>query len=497
MPNDRHFLLYVTLKCILFVYFFIYLLDNFTMQVIKGRRNLFLYSFGAFGVNLLNLVVGSYLCSALIVTGFGPQEIANHTFAGVTLVSLGLWAVLTVVAKIIDGLIDIPMAHFTDRLRSRWGRRRPAIVLGLIPMVIAYVLFAVIPILPTDGFTEIWSTIFYFSILALFYTFYTLTMVTYYATFTEIVDNEADRRYLTNMKSIADIVYFIVGFALVPILLKGINIRWVALIVLPFVLLMLIPLFMMKEESTKDGVKGPIGEDINLVKSFAITFKNKDFIIWMIVYSFMTFGLQLFLSGINEYFSIAGFEMIYVMAASFAPVPLTFKVYNMLIEKKGFRFAYQYTLIIFAISMLAMFGMSYLEQGTLKLVLSILIAAFFTSFSIGAMFAVAYSIPSQIAADEEKKTGISHSAMYFAVQGLFSGAVAGLGGGAFLTFLKGIEIFSKAGTYYITVFSAISCLIAFGLCFALPKSIALLGRKNKEKKDDDEEVPVENKDGID
>ena len=454
------------------------------MQVIRSRKKLFFYAFGAFGVNLLNLVVGSYLCSAIIAEGFGPEAVANQTFAGITLVVAGVWAVLTVVAKIIDGLIDIPMAHFTDHLRSRWGRRRPAIVLGLIPMIAAYCLFLIVPI---QG-ESIWNTIYYFAMLALFYSSYTLTMVTYYATFTEVVDNEADRRFLTNMKSIADIFYFIVGFALVPVLLKGLNIRYVALIVLPFVFLMLIPLFMMKEESTKDGVKGKVEESVNIFRSIAITFKNKDFIIWMVVYSFMTFGLQLFLNGINEYFSIAGFNMIFVMAGSFAPVPLTFIIYNKLIEKKGFKFAYQYTLIIFAISMLAMFGLSYLEDATLKLVLSICVAVCFTSLSIGAMFAVAYSIPSQIAADEEKKTGVSNSAMYFAVQGLFSGVVAGLGGGAFLTFLKTTEFFSKSGTWYITVFSALACLIAFGLCYALPQSIKMLGKKEKK----DIEEPIDN-----
>lgn len=449
------------------------------MQIIRSRKKLFFYSFGALGVNLLNIIVGSYLCSALISSGFAPQDVGNHTFAGITLVVAAVWSIFSLVAKILDGLIDIPMAHFTDRLRSRWGRRRPAIVIGLIPMIASYCLFLIVPI---NG-ESILNTIYYFIMLAIFYTSYTLTMVTYYATFTEIVDNESDRRFLTNMKSIADIVYFIIGFALVPMLLKGLNIRYVALICLPLVFLMLIPLLMMKEESTKDGVKGPIGDKINIFKSLAITFKNKDFIIWMIIYSFMTFGLQLFLTGINEYFSITGFNMIIVMACSFAPVPLTFIIYNKLIEKKGFRFAYQYTLIIFAISMLAMFGLSYLEDATLKMVLSIVVATCFTSLSIGAMFAVAYSIPSQLAADEEKRTGVSHSAMYFAVQGLFSGVAAGLAGGVILTVLKTTELFSKSSTYYLTVISAIACIIAFILCFFLPKSISLLGKKNKDNND--------------
>lgn len=474
------------------------------MQVIRTKWKLILYAFGAFGVNLLNLMVGSYLCSALIASGFvdlskvltesdlmaAQATLNGHTYSGIIefvngeatitkgiLIIASVWAVFGVIAKVVDGLIDIPMAHFTDTLKSRWGRRRPAIVLGIIPMVIAYCCFLLIP---HDAEVSLVNTIYYFVMLILFYSSYTLTMVTYYATFTEIVDNEKDRRFLTNTKSIADIFYFILGFALVPMMLKGLNIRLVALIVLPLVLMMLIPLFLIKEKSTKDGVSGEVGETVNIIKSIGYTFKNKDFVIWMVVYSFMTIGLQLFLSGINEYFNVAGMNMIVVMASSFAPVPLTFIVYNKLINKFGFKFAYQYTLIVFALSMTSMFGISFVEQGTLKLILCI-IGGLFASFSIGAMFAVAYSIPSQLASDDEKKTGISHSAMYFAIQGLFSGVAAGIGGSAILTVLKVNQLFDKPATFYLTLVSAIACMIAFGLAFFLPKSIKELG---KEKKND-------------
>ena len=474
------------------------------MQVIRSKWKLLLYAFGAFGVNLLNLMVGSYLCSALIASGFidlskvlsdadlaaAQATLNGHTYAGVIefvngeaaitkgiLVIAGVWAILGVIAKIVDGIIDIPMAQFTDRLKSRWGRRRPAIVFGLVPMIIAYCCFLIVP---HDAESSVINTIYFFIMLVLFYSSYTLTMVTYYATFTEIVDNEKDRRFLTNTKSIADIFYFILGFALVPMMLKGLNIRLVALIVLPLVLLMLIPLFLIKEKSTKEGVDGEVSQTVNLIKSIGYTFKNKDFIIWMVVYSFMTIGLQLFLSGINEYFNIAGMNMIVVMASSFAPVPLTFIIYNKLINKFGFKFAYQYTLLVFALSMASMFGISFVEQGTLKLILCI-IGGLFASFSIGAMFAVAYSIPSQLAADDEKKTGISHSAMYFAIQGLFSGVAAGIGGSLILTVLKTTELFGKTSTYYLTLVSAVAMIVAFVLAFFLPKSIRELG---KEKKND-------------
>ena len=114
-----------------------------------------------------------------------------------------------------------------------------------------------------------------------------------------------------------------------------------------------------------------------------------------------------------------------------------------------------------------------------------------SSFSIGAMFAVAYSIPSQLAADDEKRTGRSHAAMYFAVQGLFSGIASGIGGTALLTLLKKTELWEHKSTFYITVAAAIAALIAFGLAFLLPKSISQLGREKKAEQPQEEAVEPE------
>ncbi len=446
------------------------------MKLIKGKGRMFLYACSAMGVNLLNLVMGSYLCSALLVGGFGtPEAIANQTFAGKDLVVAGVWAAFALIAKIIDGVIDIPMASLTDNLKTRWGRRRPSILAGLVILILSYVAFALFT--PQDGATLL-NTVYYGIILCLFYCSYTLTMVSYYATFTEIVDNEQDRNYISNVKSVCDIVYFIVGYVAVAALLKGINIRYVALIVLPIVLLMLIPMFMIKEKSTVGGVVEDNGEDkqtVNLFKSIAYTLKNKDFICWMIVYSFLTFGVQLFLGGINEYFSSTGMSMIFVMVAAFIPVPATLLIYNRLIRKKGFRFAIQYVLLIFALSMAMLFGVSFMPAGIAKTILSVL-GGLICSFSVGAIFSVAYSIPSQLAADDEARTNISHSAMYFAVQGLFAGVATGLGTGVVLVALKQSHTIE-----FMTLISAIAVLVSFATTFILPKSIVDLGKVEEKK----------------
>ena len=438
------------------------------MRKLKSKRQMLLYAISGMGVNMLNLMMGSYLCSALIASGFGEEAIAHQTFAQKDLVIAAVWAVFGLAAKIIDGIIDVPMASLTDNLRSRWGRRRPALMLGFVPMVAAYLLFLIVP---NDGAT-LWNTIYYGVVLCVFYSFYTLTMVTYYATFTEIVETERERSFISNVKSVCDIVYFILGYVGVRAMLNGMNIRTAALIVLPLSLTMMIPMFMIHEPSTLSGA-GEKTETVGIFKSLRCTFRNKTFILWMIVYAFMTFGVQLFLSGINEYFSKAGMSMIFVMIAAFLPVPLTLMLFNKIQRRWGFGVSFVYALVTFSVGMLAMFGVSFLPAGTAKTVISIL-CGLICSLAVGALFAVAYSIPSELAAQEEKKTGVANSAMYFAVQGLFSGVATGIGASVVLTALKDTDT-----VIYLTAVSALGTLVAAVLMPKLPKSLKLLGKEKK------------------
>ena len=159
-----------------------------------------------------------------------------------------------------------------------------------------------------------------------------------------------------------------------------------------------------------------------------------------------------------------------------APVPFTLMLYNRLIKKRGFGFAFRYTLITFTVGMLAMFAVGQMAQGMSKTVLSI-VTGLICSFAIGALFSVAYSIPSQLAAEEEEKTGVANSAMYFAVQGLFSGVATGIATGIVLVALKGTEDAKSDAIKYMTAISALGTLAALALTYFLPKSLLQLGRK--------------------
>lgn len=438
------------------------------MKKLEKRWQVYLYGCAGLGVNMLNLIVGSYLCSALLVGGFETHA-KEWTYLNKDLVIAGIWSVLILIAKVLDGVIDIPVSTATDKIKSRWGRRRPALVIGFVPMMIAYVLF----LIPIDKEATLVNTIWFSALLCIYYISYTITMLTFYATFSEIVDNQRDRIIISNVKSVCDVVYFVLGYALIPAFVSmNMNIRTIALMFLPLSLTVLIPLFLIKEKSTKNATFEVNGKKYNFIETFLIATKNKAFIKWMCVYATMNVGLQLFLSGINEFFSTTGLNMTFIMAAVFVPVPLTLLIYNKMTKKKGIVWALQVCLAVFSFGLALMIFCDNFAGYTGKFVFAIC-CALITSFSIGSFFSVTYSIPSQLAQEEEQKNGIPVASMYFAVQGLFGAIAAGLAQGPILVALK-----QNDWVEHLTLVVAAACMIAFGMAFFLPKHVKDQGKEN-------------------
>ena len=439
------------------------------MKKITSKKKLLLYGCSGMGVNMLTLMVGSYLCSALLVGGF-DEHIESWTYLNKDLVVAGLWAVLVFVAKAFDGLIDLPLSTLADKMHSKLGRRKTALLIGFIPMIVAYLLFLV----PLNTSATILNTVWFGVLLCVFYSFYTLTMLTFYATFSEVCDSEQDMVFLSNVKSVCDVVYFILGFALIPVFVgMGVNIRIIALIFLPLSLTMMIPFFLLKENGED---KGEV-RSLTLKTALSTSFKNKPFIIWMVAMFMMKIGLELFLGGINELFSSTGLDMTIVMASSFVPVPFTLILYNYIVKRKGLGFAFRYILSIFSVGMIIMFVCTKLSDSLspFQLTLIAIFGGILVSFAIGAFFSVTYTVPSHIAQRENETSGKSIASMIFAVQGLFEGVASGIATGFILVTLKDFQMIS-----ILPLIVALCCMMAFGFSFVFPKTIAFMG-KDKEK----------------
>lgn len=459
------------------------------------RKQLPWYALAGFGPNLLNTIITIYLVDALQTTGFGVN-VEFWTFANKTIVAVALFSVLKFLAQLIDGIIDVPFAALTDNLKTRWGRRRPVMLVGYIVMMVMYIMFC-FPLTVAEN--SALNSIYFGILLFVFYSAYTLTFVAYYGTYAEITSNEKDRFYLSNWKAFIDTIQYAIAYALIPVFIgMGNNIKYIALFASPLSLTMIIVFFMLKERSTlpKDvekynaahpeetEVEKQAEKNIPILQSIKLTAKNKDFMYWLLILALFFFGLQMFLSGQNVLASgpmgLSGWQIAIINTAAFAPVPLMLFFYRKIIKKKGFRFAFQTALLSFAVAMLT-FSVAYvkwIDSNIVRLIIGA-VGGTIGSYGIGAFFAAPYLVPSQQAAIEREKTGNNHASMYFAIQGLATACVGAISTGLIWPNLRNVVVNGNTlfGAHLMPYIAALFCVVAFLAAFKMPASYNTLGKE--------------------
>ena len=404
----------------------------------------FVFAASGFGPNLLMVLMGAYYSDALDPAALGSDSAFQAIMPGVCFILPALFPILAALSKIFDGIIDIPFAHITDTLSTKWGRRRPAIAVCFLPMVISFI-FSWIPLsmmIPIGGaehiaqlVNTIWVTVWNF----VFFASYTMCLIAFYGSLSTVCTDEPQRLRVSGYKSFFDTISYCLVYALVPVLLKAmqIPINIFVFLLTPLMVTMLIPLFMIKE-GAKYGYPENIGlspEKVSIIESIKLTFKNRIFLVWTLVNCCTFFGLQMFLSGMNGMIiggmGFDGGEMALVNTCAFAPVPVMLYLFNKLKAKKGVRFTYQTCLLMFAVAIMSFFFGSTFICGTDNKAIQYIIGCLggvCGSWAIGAFFMMPYLAPAQISSVEIKLTGKNHSAMYFAANAVTTSIVGAISG---------------------------------------------------------------------
>ena len=476
-----------------------------------------LYAASGFGANLMMIIMGAYFSDAVNPAALGTGASALlQSISGTCLIVPVLFAILGVIGKVFDGLIDIPFASITDNLKTKWGRRRLPIAICIIPMIVSFILCWI----PVFGDNQLGNTIWIFAWQIVFFATYTMNLIAFYGSLSTVCADEKQRLRVSSFKSFFDTICYVLTYALVPVILKGFNIHIdkFVFILSPVMLTMLIPLFMIKEGEKwekKMIAEGyditPLAEEkqVSLAKSFGGSFKNKPFMAWTVVNCCSFFGLQMFLVAMNALIlggmGLDAMGMTILNTCAFAPVPLMLYLFNKLKKRKGIRFAYQIALLSFAIAIMSFLIGSQLVMGdktTVKIVIGC-VGGVCGSFGIGAFFMMPYMIPAQISSVEEKLKKENKSAMYFAVQAFTTsvvGAIASYGiyeiiknyffsteasGLLFATSsdpeVKAIEVAAdkfgvaqsavfNLGTFLVPIIVCVFCLVGFAFSFRMLKN---------------------------
>ena len=365
------------------------------------------YSMGRLGPTLLLTMI---TISAFYVYGTSFQ--LNWILNGIALA----------LSYVVIGLTHWYIGYYSDGLKSKWGRRRPFVVIGSPGIVItAFLLFVPNWFLDTSNpALEIPLFLYYTAFLCLFKFFYAFVMTAHQAWLPEITD-ESERPlvsgFMNTFNFVGDSAGGILGFmtpllfvAGPPVSLSRMGLD-LLLIFCGITLMFLLP--SMIAIRAKPGIQ-PIERDMHDETMTAI--RNKTFLRWTVVVGFLSFTLiaisQSLVGFLQEVMFLSSIEALMPAAlAMLGSTMIFFYIWLTGIRKLGKKRS-----LIIGLLLLAVFTPLTPVMRGFGSIVGYTLAATLFFIPIGAgmsiYYLMSYVVPADIAQVDEIVTGETRSGIY-------------------------------------------------------------------------------------
>jgi GPH family glycoside/pentoside/hexuronide:cation symporter len=365
-----------------------------------------LYSMASAGLNILALTLDTW-----ILYFYAPPPDSGRT----QYLPLTLIGVLMVIASIWDAAIDPFIGHWSDTLRSRWGRRRPFLILAS-----PFVLLGAILIWTPPG-TNFTINAIYFMIITLMYrTAYSLVGIPYDGTLPEMAPDAKARVGLSYWKNVFGILGVLIGSLVAAPLFEKIGAVYMGVVVgLIGIVTIYLTLLGLRETDR------PVGEPMSALDGLKATFQNRQFIIVFISTLFVHVAYQMLLLNFPYFVTLVlgeseGDVGIY-QGVLIILMALTGPLWMWWNKKHPQRWLLNFTMIGLTIAI----GLGFLVGGTTVLPLSMqaFILVALIGVSLGGYLIIIYAMMGNVVDYDEMFTGRRREAIYY---GTFSFAI-GLG----------------------------------------------------------------------
>ena len=169
------------------------------------KRNMIMYPLGTVGRDMVYCLVTNYLLTYILFT------------KGLTPAQLGAVTAIMVAARVFDALNDPVMGNIIENTRSRWGKFKPWLVIGiLLTSVVVYMVFS----------TNLrgWSFIALFGLFYFGFSIaYTMHDISYWGMVPALGSDAGDRDLFTSRATLFAGVGGIIASILIPMLTTGAN----------------------------------------------------------------------------------------------------------------------------------------------------------------------------------------------------------------------------------------------------------------------------------
>ncbi len=337
------------------------------------------------------------------------------------LVTAGALLAAMIVGRLVDAVADPLVGFWSDRIRTRWGRRKPFIVVGAPLLTIMFVVIWVPPVATVSLLNAVYLAV----TASLFFFAFTLVVCPYLAMLPEITDDPSERVSLTVWQGGFNVIGAVGGMWLAGHLIEHHGYLTMALCFAPAVLLcawapLLVP----------TPVAGAEPSDFPLARAITSTLRNPFFVPYVVSQVLFWLSLRITLAAgpkiIEVRAQVAETQQGLAMATALLVAALFFPAMRGLAERWGKKRLLMVAMVHFGLVMLPLAFL-----GNLPLPLSAYGQALLIMALAGPAVAALFSLPNAMMADivdrDEELTGQRREAIYFGVQGLLVKAGMGLG----------------------------------------------------------------------
>lgn len=314
-----------------------------------------------------------------------------------------------------DYVNDPLVGFFTDRVRTRWGRRRPFLLFGAIPFGL---MFAMMWFRPPTG-NQFLLAAYYAVAYFLFDSSYTFVTMPYSALTPELTQDYDERTSLTTYRMAFSIIGSLVAF-IVPLMVIGSmrpeNANRVFTMGLIFGAASALPLIL-TFFGTRERPEYYTQSQPSLRDSFKAVWKNKPFLFAAGIFLFTWTAadiIQAFLLFFLKYRMNLEAQSDIILGAIFVTALLVLPLWNWISRKTDKRKAYIAGMIFLSVIMIALTFISPTLGLPTVLVMSVL-----AGIGVSAIHVLTWSIIPDAVEVDELATGQRHEGIFYSLVSLF------------------------------------------------------------------------------
>lgn len=386
------------------------------------RGKMWCYAIGQLGWSIISGLIGSWL-----VYFYQPnQEAINEGMISlipqgrVVLGLLTIIGLITAFGRVFDAVTDPLVGNWSDKCKSRLGRRIPFLRWSALPLGLVFVLVFCAPVSAVSSINTIWlfiTVIAYYFLITCYCTPYTSLLA-------ELPHNQDEKLKLSMCISLTFIVGTCVGYA-APIIwgifigngmarIPAMRITFAILSCLATIF-MLVPAFGIKEKDYCDAQPS----NSNMLSSLGKTFKNKDFKIFVCQDIIYWFGLAMFQTGLP--FFVTSLLHLPEAWTTYMMGGLTFLslIYYPFVTKMTAKWGKKKLLVAAFAGFVLTFGFTALSGekiGFIPVTVQAVIIVVLGSFPQAIFGIIPQTIVADIALSDEVQTGESRSGMFYAAR---------------------------------------------------------------------------------